>query len=71
MFGEKAFEPGKVRVADGLVFRRLFGERMDQIDIEIAQEELTDERGLFPLGLTRGFGDLHRVDRALGFDFRH
>ncbi len=54
-----------------LVLQRLFGEGIDQIEIELAEEEIADERRLFPLGLARRFGDLHRLHGALGLDFSH
>jgi hypothetical protein len=44
---------------------------VDEVEIQLAEKEVSDERGLFPLRLTRGFGNLHRLDGALGFDFGH
>ena len=44
---------------------------MDEVDIEIAEEELADEGGFFPLRLAGGLGNLHRFHGALGFHFSH
>ena len=71
VLGEEALELRQELVRLGLVRRRLLGEGMDQIEIELAEEEITDERGLFPFRLARGLGDFHRLDGALSLDFRH
>src|SRR5205814_7868869 len=57
VLSEEALELGKELVGLGLVGRGLFGERMDEVGVEVAEEELADERRLLPLGLARGLGD--------------
>jgi hypothetical protein len=68
---EEALELREKRVALGLVGRVLLGERMNEIEVQLAKEEIADKRRLFPLGFAGGFGNLHRFDGALGLDFGH
>src|ERR1051325_2811032 len=55
----------------GLVGGGLLGEGVDEVDVELAEEEVADERRLFPFRLARSLGDFHRLDRAFGFLFGH
>src|SRR5438067_6814871 len=71
VFGEEALETVEEIIGFGLVIRRLLGEGMNEIEIELTEKKIADERRLFPLGLARTFGDVHRIDGALGFDFGH
>ena len=65
VFGEEAFHLFQELVGFRFVAFRLFGEGMNEIEIEFAEEEIADER------LARRFGDFHRLDGALGFHFSH
>ena len=71
VLGQESFQAWQEGVAFCLVSGRLLWERMNQIDVELAQKKIAHERRLFPLGLARRFGDLHRLDGALRLDFLH